>query len=192
MLILGKDTEDKDCIFNPTTDTKNYLIGFFGFFPHSLHDRFYDFLDSLEIQGIAGQENVCYSEFNLNGQYAVEVYNCCDRRTFDSTIILPYSFKTKQEALDWFDCKIAESKILSKKDFCDIEAIDGDNFLQHIREIIDYKLKKEFISDIIKYELNNMILELDNKLSEEYEHDSDYIKIIKLKIKDYQKHIERL
>ncbi len=191
MLIFQHDTDDEDCIFNPTIDTKNYLVGFFGFFPHSLHERFYSFIQSLDIIDIAGTEGISRSNFNLNSQYAIEVYNCCDRRTFDLTLILPYSFTTKEEALDWFNNKLANSKKLSEEDFSEIEVIDGDKLVQHIRKIEEYKLKKEFIADIIKFDLNNMIVELENKLLEDYKHDSDYIKIIKSKIKDYQDSIKR-
>jgi len=186
MIIFGHDTEAEYCIFNPTNDTKNYLVGFWGFFPHSLHERFYSFVESLDIIDIAGTEGICRSNFNLNSKYAIEAYNCCDRRTFDLTIILPYSFKTKEEALDWFNNKLSNSKKLSEEDFSDIEVIDGDKLLQHIRKIEEYKHKKEFISDIIQYDLNNMIVELENKLLEAHKHDQDYTKIIKSEIENYR------
>lgn len=192
MLIFEHDTKDKDCIFNPTSETKNYLIGFFGFFSHSLHENFYSFLQSLDILAIAGTDDISYSEFYLNSQYAIETYNCCDRRTFDLTIILPHSFTTKEEALNWFTDKIVTTKKLLETNFSEINVIDGDKFLEYLKKIEDYKQKNEFISDIIKYDLNNMIIELENKLLKDHEHDPDYTKIIKSKIKDYQDSIKRI
>lgn len=184
MLIFGEDTDEKNCKFNVTKKTKNYLIAFFGFFPHSIHDRYISFLEYLDIKEVAGKSDICSSLFNLNSQYALEAYNCCDRRTFDVTIILPYSFKTKKEAIDWFKNKIATSKKLSEKDFCEIKVIDGDKLIKYVRDIESYKQKEDFIEDIIKFNLSKCIRQLKSELLNDYT-DKDYQKLIELQMEEY-------
>lgn len=184
MLIFEEDTDEKNCNFNVTKKTQNYLIAFFGFFPHSIHDRYISFLEYLDIKEVAGKSDVCSSFFNLDSQYALEAYNCCDRRTFDVTIILPYSFKTKKEAIDWFKNKITTSKKLSEKDFCEIKVIDGDKLIKYVRYIELYKQKEDFIEDIVKFNLNESLTKLKSELLNDYT-DKDYQKLIKLKMEEY-------
>lgn len=97
MLIFEEDTDEKNWKFNVTKKTQNYLIAFFGFFPHSIHDRYISFLEYLDIKEVAGKSDIWSSFFNLNSQYALEAYNCSDRRTFDVQLFYLIHLKQKKK-----------------------------------------------------------------------------------------------
>lgn len=186
MLIFEHDTYDKDCIFNPTNDTKNYVVCFFGFFPHSLRNRLCSFLESIDIIDVAGANDVCSSLFKLEDKYAIEAYEACSRKKFDVSIVLPYTFTGIEEAQEWFNQKVSNSRYISHNDLAEFAVIDGDTFIEYLRKTESENKKEEFIDQVIKDNLNQMVFDLERELLKEYNQDSHYAELIQLKIQDYR------
>tara|TARA_B100000700_G_C15044950_1_gene857403 strand:+ start:1428 stop:1889 length:462 start_codon:yes stop_codon:yes gene_type:complete len=150
MLVFNEEVGEKDCPFNITENTKQFIVGFFGFFPHSIHDRFVKFLKSLEVKDVAGQRGVDINLFSLNGDYAIEAYDMVDRRTFDTTTILPKIFNTEEEAKEWLHKKIKESDFILMSEILEIEVIDADKFIDSVNTIIELDSKEKLIKQRIK------------------------------------------
>lgn len=70
----------------------------------------------LENWGLKKVINDTASSFKLNGKYALEAYDCTDRRTFDTTIIVPKTFTNRKEALEWFNQKVKDSHYMKLTD----------------------------------------------------------------------------
>lgn len=174
MIIYNQEVGKKDCDFNTTPQTTNFIVGFFGFFKHDIHERFVKFLENCDIDEIAGQSGFDDSLFELNGRYGLQVYDCCDRRTFDVSILFPHTFDSKESALNWFHEKIQHSEYMLKSEFDYIEVVDGDKIIEKISKINDYKNKRNFINEQFELEMNKAKENLLNKFGK----DSDYIQLI--------------
>lgn len=178
MLVYGESIGDDDCKLNIDNQTTNFIVAFFGFFPHNIHDRFVSFLESLDIEEIADNGDVDVSNFVLNGSYAVEAYNVVDRRTFDITIVLPKTFNSEMQARYWLNEKIKESDYMSLADFSDIEVIDGDKLVELINERVMFKKKQELLEDNLKKEIES----LREKMIQKYCEDENDINFINSKL----------
>lgn len=181
MIVFNQEVGEKDCSFNVTTNTKKYIVGFFGFFPHSITNRFVKFLESLEIKEIAGHSDFDISLFSLNGDYGIDGYNMNDRRTFDTTIILPKTFNTEQEAKEWLDIKIKKSDFILKSEISEIQVLDADKFIDYLNTLIEFDNKETLIKKRVQKEMNA----IKEKLLLEYSDDEDYKLIIERNFNKY-------
>lgn len=178
MLVYGESIGDDDCKLNIDNQTTNFIVAFFGFFPHNIHERFEKFLDSLEIDEIADHGETDISNFSLNGRYGVEAYNAVDRRTFDVTIVLPKTFKSEMQARYWLNEKIKKSYYMSIADFCDIEVLDGDKLIELINERVLFQKKRNLLKDNLKKEIES----LREKMIQKYCEDENDINFINSKL----------
>ncbi len=174
MLVYGESIGDDDCKLNIDDKTTNFIISFFGFFSHNLHERFENFLDSLEIDEIADHGEVDISNFSLNGKYCLEAYNAVDRRTFDVTIVLPKTFNSEIKARFWLNGKIKESPYMSLADFCDIQVLDGDKLVDLINQRIMLAKKKKLLEDKLKEGVESLRLNMIEQYCED-ENDINFI-----------------
>lgn len=171
MLIFNQELGEKDCDFNPDVETKNFLVSFFGFYSHHIADDFEKFLGELGIKKVINDTS---SSFKLNGKYALEAYDCTDRRTFDTTIIVPKTFTNKKEALEWFNQKVKDSHYMKLSEISEIDVIDGDKLFPYLSKESEYEAKVKEIDDVFK----KKIQKLKAKMLEDFNHDSDYESII--------------
>lgn len=176
MIIYNKELGEKDCEFNKDKNTKQFLIAFFGFYNHNIYEDFQNFLVELDIKKDLKEADKLVN-FKLDGNYALEAYNVCDRRTFDVTMVLPKVFLSKQEALDWFNNKVKESDYIKKSEINEIDVLDGDKLISYLNKEIAYNTKVQNLDKIFK----ERIQELQQNLLEEFKEDSDYKEIIKNK-----------
>ena len=173
MLIYNEELGDKNCKVNPDSNTKNLLVGFFGFYRHDIAEDFNKFLCELEFDDIIDHSKDL-NDFKLDGKFGLEVYNCCDRRTFDVTLIVPKTFTTAQEALDWFNSKVKNSDHIKKSEICEIGVIDGDKLLISLKYKIDYQSKVEIIDKVFKSNIKALRL----KMLEDFKQDPEYASMI--------------
>ena len=173
MIIYNEELGDKDCAVNPDSTTKRFLVAFFGFYRHDIADDFNKFLKELEFKKIIdGRGDL--SDFKLDGKFGLEAYNCCDRRTFDVTIIVPKTFTSEQAALDWFNQKLKDSDHIKKSEICEIGVLDADKLIPVINAEIDYDTKVKSIEDAFKLNIEA----LKKKMLNDFNHDPDYAAII--------------
>lgn len=157
MLVFGQSVEDleEECDFRITKDTTNFLVGFFGFYPYAAARKFESFILEAGSKDIANHDKIKNECFVLNGELCIEVHEQCGSGTFDISIILPKTFKTEKEALNWFKRKLKESKNLSESDICSINVIDGDKLIDFIKKETSIENKKSKAKAEIEEELKN-------------------------------------
>lgn len=173
MIIYNEELGDKDCEVNPDSTTKRFLVAFFGFYPHEIAKDFNKFLKELEFDDILDYRKDL-NNFKLDGKFGLEAYNCCDRRSFDVTIIVPKTFASEQAALDWFNKKVKDSDYIKKSEICEIDVLDADKLIPVIKAKIDYDTKVKNIKDA--FEVN--IEALKQKMLDDFKHDPDCAYII--------------
>ncbi len=181
MILFNKELGEKDCSLNPDVNTNKYLLAFFGFYKHHIKDDFNSFLKEVGVEktGYIDLKN----EFKLNGSYALEAYNVCDRRTFDITLILPKTFENEAEAIDWFNNKLKESDYMKKSEISEIGVLDADKLLNFIEEELSYSKKVDEISKDVENKIKEFKQTLFIELNNKYNNDSTYKDIIKNTIK---------
>jgi len=179
MLLFNQELGEKDCEFNIDSNTKTFLVSFFGFYPHNLHADLMSFLEEL---GMNNLSNYSKKEFELNKDSLLEAYNVCDRRTFDLTIVVPTVFSTKKGALDWFNDKINTTNHIRKKDICEIDVLDGDKLITWLRNKISHLEKVQKFESVLKDEIDYF----KNELLQKYCNDKDYSMVIEKKFQKLQ------
>lgn len=173
MIIYNEDLGDEDCDVNPDSTTKRFLVAFFGFYRHDIAEDFNKFLKELEFKKIIdGRGDL--RDFKLDGKFGLEAYHCCDRRTFDVTIIVPKTFASEKEALNWFNKKVKDSDHIKKTEICEIGVLDADKLIPVINAEIDYDTKVKSIEDAFKVNIEA----LKQKMLDDFNHDPDYAAII--------------
>lgn len=177
MILFNQELGEKDCEFNIDDNTKTFLVSFFGFYPHSLHNDLMSFLEEL---GMNHLSDCSKNEFALNKDYLLEAYNVCDRRTFDLAIIVPTVFSSKNEALDWFNDKLTKTQHLRTKDICEIDILDGDKLMTFIDKQVAYTKKLDQFNSILDAELE----QLKQDLMQKYCTDKDYSRLINDKFRN--------
>lgn len=173
MLIYNSELGEDDCEVNPDSTTKRFLVGFFGFYRHDIADDFNKFLKELEFKKIIDSHGDL-RDFKLDGKFGLEAYNCCDRRTFDVTIIVPKTFTSEQAALDWFNKKVKDSDHIKKSEICEIGVLDADKLIPVLNSEIDYDTKVKDIEEAFKVNIQA----LKQKMLDDFKHDPDYAVII--------------
>ena len=123
MLIFGYDTDDGFCNITPVT--KNVFVGLFGFYPHARSEDLENFFDK-EI----GVKSISVADYSDSQNGLIEVYNVCDRRTFDSGRVMTIPFSSEAEAKLFIEDKIRSSDYVNKSLFNEIFFIDADDFLR--------------------------------------------------------------
>lgn len=176
MLIYNEDLGEDGCKLNVNSNTDTFVIGFFGFFPHHIADYFNKFLGELGVKNLIDKDKDL-KHFKLDGTSAVEGYNCCDRRTFDVTIILPKSFASEQAAIDWLNQKLEESNYINKRDISEIGVMDADALFDLFDRQTDYDNKVKMIDDTFKQSIED----LKKKMLADFSNDSTYSHIINSK-----------
>lgn len=176
MLIYNEDLGEDGCKLNVNSNTDTFVIGFFGFFPHHIADDLNNFLGELGVKNIIDKDKDL-KHFKLNGTSAVEGYNCCDRRTFDVTIILPKSFASEQAAIDWLNQKLEESNYINKRDISEIGVMDADALFALFDEEMAYDKKIKTIDDTFKQSIED----LKKQMLANFSHDPEYSYIINSK-----------
>lgn len=182
MLIYNEDLGEDGCRLNVTSDTKTFLVGFFGFYPHDMANYFNKFLEELGVKHIIDNDRDL-KKFKLDGKYAVEGYNVCDRRTFDVTIILPKTFTTEQSAVDWLKQKLKDSDYINKKDVSEIGVMDADALFTLFDDEMAYDNKIKMIDDTFKQSIED----LKKQMLANFSHDSTYIDIINRKFEQIRR-----
>lgn len=176
MLIYNEDLGEDGCRLNVTSNTKTFLVGFFGFYPHDMANYFNKFLGELGVKKIIDDAKDL-KKFVLDGKYAVEGYNICDRRTFDVTIILPKTFTSEQSAIDWLNKKLKDSDYINKHDISEMGVMDADELFLLFDEAMSYENKVKMIDDTFKQNIE----ELKEKMLADFSHDPELSHIIKNK-----------
>jgi hypothetical protein len=171
MILFNQELGEKDCEFNIDSNTKTFLVSFFGFYPHNLHEDLMSFLKELGMNHLSDYSK---NEFKLNKDSLLEAYNVCDRRTFDLAIIVPTVFSSKNEALDWFNDKLKNTQHIRPKDICEIDILDGDKLITWLDKRIVHLQKVEQFELILEDELE----QLKNNLLQKYCTDKDYSRLI--------------
>lgn len=182
MLIFDQDLEDLErrCEFRVTKNTKNFLVCFFGFYPYSISNRFESFILETGVVDLANHHKIGMECFELNGDLGIEVHDQCGGGTFDPSIVLPQTFKSEEDALNWFDKKLKDSINLSKNEICSINVLDGDKLIRFIERKISKKNKK----NTAKTEINKEIKEFKKSLLEKYQSNKIAVELIHKKIHD--------
>lgn len=174
MIIYGQVLGEKDCDFNVTKSSKNFLVYFFGFYNHYMAENFNKFITELNIHDIIKGYPENYDHFSLNGHNALEVYNVCDRRTFDVGMVLPTLFERAEDAIEWFNQKLKESDYMNSSDINDIVVIDADKLMLFLEKKLKYKNKESQI----KSDFKKGMLELKQTLLKDFS-DEESKEIIK-------------
>lgn len=176
MLVYNEELGEDGCRLNVTSNTDTFVIGFFGFFPHHMDESLNKFLSEIAVKKIiTGDKDL--KKFKLDGKYAVEGYNCCDRRTFDVTIILPKAFSSEQSAIDWLNQKLKDSDYINKRDISEIGVMDADALFALFAEEMAYDDKVKTIDDAFKQSIED----LKKQMLANFSHDPDYTYIINSK-----------
>lgn len=173
MLVYNEDLGEDGCRLNVTSETKTFLVGFFGFYPHDIADYFNKFLEELGVKKIIDDDKNL-KKFKLDGKYAVEGYNVCDRRTFDVTIILPKTFTSEQSAIDWLKQKLKDSDYINKNDVSEIGVMDAEALFALFDEEMAYDNKVKMIDDTFKQSIED----LKKQMLANFSHDPEYSYII--------------
>lgn len=172
MIIYNKYLGEEGCDFNVTKKTENFLVSFFGFYSHHINEDFNNFLEELNIKEVINGYPEKENDFKINGRNALEVYNCCDRRTFDVTIVLPTLFESEQDAIEWFNEKVKESDYIKKAEISEIAALDADELMLFLDKKREYKKKEKHIKNAFKQGM----LDLKKTMLNDYpDKDSKYI-----------------
>lgn len=150
MIIYNKELGEEGCGFNVTKKTENFLVSFFGFYNHYIHEDFNNFLRELNIKEVINGYPEKENDFKINGGNALEVYNCFDRRTFDVTIVLPTLFESEKDAIEWFNEKVKESDYIKKAEISEVAALDADELMLFLDKKREYKKKEKHIKNAFK------------------------------------------
>jgi len=177
MILFNQEIGDKDCEFNTDANTKNFLVSFFGFYPHHIAEDLNKFIAELGIKDIIDNVNKSTNTFKLDGDFGIEGYNVCDRRTFDVAIVVPKVFSTKKEALDWFNSKIKDSDFIKRSEINELDVLDGDKLITFLNAELEYGKKVK----IIDIEFKNNLEAMKKTMLEQFSHDKDYKQIINQK-----------
>lgn len=170
MVIFNIDTDEENCCFIPTEKTKTFIVGFFGFFPFSISDEFNDLLKSL------GTTDMIKSftqdiNFELDGVNGFLVHCQSGRKTFDFSVVLPKTFISELDAIEWFN----KTSTLPLSFFDSIKVFDGDVFIDYIKKSKKYNDKTTYI----KNEITKNLKLLKEKMINDFKSDPEYEKIIK-------------
>lgn len=179
MILYNQELGEQECEFNISETTQKYLVSFFGFYPHNISHDFNNFLRELEFKDIIDKEDKLVN-FKLDGDWGLEAYAVYDRRTFDVAIILPKTFSSEQEALDWFNKKVKDSDYIKKSEIDEIDVLDGEKLLPFLNKIIDYKSKVKNIDQAFKQNIKD----LKKQMLDNYSQDPAYKEIIKEKFRN--------
>lgn len=174
MMIYNQELGEDDCEFNVDDNTQKFLVSFFGFYNHYMGDNFALFLREL---GVNRFDSESLDLLKLDSDFALDVYNVCDRRTFDLALVLPKAFTNKEEALNWFNTKLKKSRFLLSSDISEIDVLDADKFLMFLDKISLYENKVKYIDDVFK----SQVEDLKQKMLKEFGNDDDYNSIIEEK-----------
>lgn len=176
MLLYNEELGTEDCKINPDSTTKQFLVAFFGFYKHHIADDFENFIRELGMKNVI-DKSANFDTFSLDGNLGLEAYNCCDRRTFDVTIIVPKTFTSEVEALNWFNTKVKDSNFIKKSEICEIGVVDAEKLLIFLGVKIDYRKKVKAIDDAFT---ENIKLLKESMLAE-FKNDDDFKEIINSK-----------
>lgn len=172
MIIYNKELGEEDCDFNISEKTENFLVSFFGFYSHHINEDFNKFLKELNIKEVIEGYPEKENDFKINGNNALEVYNVCDRRTFDVAIVLPTLFESQKDAIEWFNQKVKESDYIKKAEISEIAALDADELMLFLDKKREYKKKEKHIKNAFKQGM----LDLKKTMLNDYpDKDSKYI-----------------
>lgn len=172
MIIYNQELSRDECDFNITKETKNFLVSFFGFYSHNIYEDFNNFLSELNIKEVINGYPEKENDFKINGNNALEVYNVCDRRTFDVAIVLPTLFQNKKDAIEWFNQKVKESEYIKKSEIDEVAVLDADKLMLFLDKNREYVKKKKQIKDSFK----KGMLDLKKSMLNDYpDKDSKYI-----------------
>lgn len=152
MIIYNEITEEG--FLNITDKTTKVFIGIFGFYPHDRESDLQHFLTK-EL-GLTEQKN-SYDPDTVKGSEFFEVYNVCDRRTVDLGHVLTIGFNTEEEAEKFILEKIKSSDYVNLKMFTEIEFIDGDLFVNELRQMRAARQKRNTIKNQAKQEVSQFL-----------------------------------
>lgn len=180
MILFNQELGEKDCEFNVDSNTKQFLISFFGFYRHDISKDFYEFLTEIGIKEIVHIENN-KKPFQLNGSYSLEAYNACDRRSFDLTLVLPKVFYSVNDAIEWFNTKVKDSEYIKKSEINEVQVLDADKLFNFINQEFEYNEKVEIISKEVIKKINEFKMDLLDDLYKDpkYANNNDYKAMIK-------------
>lgn len=150
MIIYNKELGEEGCDFNINEKTENFLFSFFGFYSHHINDDFNKFLEELNIKEVIKGYPETENDFKINGNNALEVYNVCDRRTFDVAIVLPTLFQSKKDAIEWFNQKVKESDYIKKSEINEVAVLDADGLILFLDKKREYIKKEKEIKNAFK------------------------------------------
>ncbi len=172
MIIYNKELGEEGCDFNVTRKTENFLVSFFGFYNHYINEDFNKFLKELNVKEVIKGYPEKENDFKINGNNALEVYNVCDRRTFDVAIVLPTLFENEKDAIEWFNQKVKESDYIKKSEIDEVAVLDADGLMLFLGKNREYQKKEKQIKDSFKQGM----LELKKSMLNDYpDKESKYI-----------------
>lgn len=185
MILYNQNTEDESCDFKVDSNTKKFLISFFGFYNHKISKDFDIFLKELGIKNLIyiEENKIEFNDLKLNGTDSFVAYDVCDRRTFDLALVLTKVFNSKDEATEWFNQKVKDSENIKKSEIEEIEVVDSEKFISFIKKEFEYKNKIE----TIEKEFNKNMVDMKTKMIKDFAHDKDYNEIIKNKFKNFKR-----
>ena len=156
MIVYNQELSEDDCDFKVTKKTENFLVSFFGFYNHYIYEDFNNFLKELNVKEVIENYPKTENDFKINGNNALEVYNVCDRRTFDVAIVLPTLFESEKDAIEWFNQKVKESDYIKKSEIDVVAVLDADGLMLFLDKKREYIKKEKEIKNVFEKGMSDL------------------------------------